>query len=156
MQQEAILLPTTIAENIAYGRAGAKREEIEAAARAANAAEFIVRLPKGYETVVGEGAARLSVGERQRLNLARAFLKNAPIVLLDEPTSALDVENEELVLESLRDLMKGRTTIVVAHRLATIRKVDWIFVLAGGRLVDEGKPEELLGREGYYRRMNLK
>jgi ABC-type multidrug transport system fused ATPase/permease subunit len=156
VQQEAVLLPTTIAENISYGRAGATRAEIETAARAANAAQFIERLPQGYDTIVGEAAARLSVGERQRINLARAFLKNAPILLLDEPTSALDVENEELVLASLRELMRGRTTLIVAHRLATIRHVDWIFVLDQGRIVEQGKPEELLKREGYYARMNLK
>lgn len=156
VQQEALLLPATIAENIAYGRPDATRSEIEAAARAANAAPFIERLPNAYDTIVGEAAARLSVGERQRVNLARAFLKNAPIVLLDEPTSALDVENEELVLASLRELMRGRTTIIVAHRLATIRNVDRIFVLENGRLVEEGVPDELLKRESYYARMNLK
>jgi ATP-binding cassette subfamily B protein/subfamily B ATP-binding cassette protein MsbA len=156
VQQEAMLLPTTIAENIGYGRAGATRAEIETAARGANAASFIERLPQGYETIVGEGAARLSVGEKQRLNLARAFLKDAPILLLDEPTSSLDVENEELVIQSLRQLMRGRTTLIVAHRLATIRDVDRIFVLDRGRIVESGTPEELLLREGYYARMNLK
>jgi ABC-type multidrug transport system fused ATPase/permease subunit len=156
VQQEAILLPTSVAENIGYGRAGATRVEIEEAARAANAASFIERLPQGYDTIVGEGAARLSVGEKQRLNLARAFLKDAPILLLDEPTSSLDVENEELVIESLRKLMRGRTTLIVAHRLATIRGVDRVFVLDRGRIVEEGTPEELLSREGYYARMNLK
>jgi ABC-type multidrug transport system fused ATPase/permease subunit len=156
VQQEAILLPATVAENIGYGRAGATRAEIEAAARAANAASFVERLPQGYDTVVGEGAARLSVGEKQRLNLARAFLKDAPILLLDEPTSSLDVENEELVIESLRQLMRGRTTLIVAHRLATVRGVDRIFVLDGGKIAEEGRPDELLLREGYYARMNLK
>jgi ABC-type multidrug transport system fused ATPase/permease subunit len=156
VQQEAILLPTTVAENISYGRAEATRAEIEAAARAANAASFIERLPQGYDTIVGEGAARLSVGEKQRLNLARAFLKDAPIVLLDEPTSSLDVENEELVIQSLRELMRGRTTLIVAHRLATIRGVDRIFVLDAGRIVEQGAPEELLSGAGYYARMNLK
>jgi ABC-type multidrug transport system fused ATPase/permease subunit len=156
VQQEAILLPTTVAENIGYGRANATREEIKAAARAANAHAFIESLPKGYDTIVGEGAARLSVGEKQRLNLARAFLKDAPILLLDEPTSSLDVENEELVIRSLRDLMRGRTTLIVAHRLATIRGVDRIFVLDRGRIVEQGTPDELLSGEGYYARMNLK
>lgn len=156
VQQEPILLPTTVAENIGYGRAGASHAEIEAAARAANADTFIQRLPQGYDTIVGEGAARLSVGEKQRLSLARAFLKNAPILLLDEPTSSLDVETEQLVVESLRELMRDRTTLIVAHRLATIRHVDRIVVLDGGRIVEEGKPDELLAREGYYARMNLK
>jgi ATP-binding cassette subfamily B protein/subfamily B ATP-binding cassette protein MsbA len=156
VQQEAILLPASVAENIGYGRVGATRTEIEAAARAANADSFIERLPQGYDTIVGEGAARLSVGEKQRLNLARAFLKDAPILLLDEPTSSLDVENEELVIESLRKLMRGRTTLIVAHRLATIRGVDRIFVLDGGKIVEDGTPEELLSRQSYYARMNLK
>ena len=156
VQQEAILLPTTVAENIGYGRSGATRAEIEAAARAANAASFIERLPQGYDTIVGEGAARLSVGEKQRLNLARAFLKDAPILLLDEPTSSLDVETEELVIQSLRELMRGRTTLIVAHRLATIRGMDRIFVLDHGKIMEEGTPEELLSHDGYYARMNLK
>ncbi|HKX63570.1 MAG TPA: ABC transporter ATP-binding protein, partial [Verrucomicrobiae bacterium] len=118
--QEPILLPVSIAENIAYGKPRASRREIEAAALAANADAFITRLPNGYLTIVGEGGTRLSVGERQRLNLARAFLKDAPILLLDEPTSALDVESEEAVVNSLHELMKGRTTLIVAHRLSTI------------------------------------
>ena len=156
VQQEAILLPATVAENIRYARANATLDELREAAIAANAHSFIERLPQGYDTIVGESAARLSVGERQRLNLARAFLKDAPILLLDEPTSALDVENEELVLQSLHRLMAGRTTLIVAHRLATIRDVDHIFVLDRGRLVEQGKPFELLSRQGYYARMNLK
>lgn len=154
--QESLLLPTTIAENIGYGRNGASREEIEAAARAASAHEFIQRLPQGYDTVVGDGAARLSVGEKQRLNLARAFLKNAPILLLDEPTSALDAESEELVLASLRRLMKGRTTLMVAHRLATIREVDRVVVLNGGAVAEVGTPAELQARGGYFARVNAR
>lgn len=152
--QESLLLPTTIAENIGYGRAGATRDEIEAAAAAANAHEFIRRLPQGYDTVVGDGAARLSVGEKQRLNLARAFLKDAPILLLDEPTSALDAESEGLVLASLRRLMKGRTTLMVAHRLATIREVDRIVVLNAGEVMEVGTAAELLARGGYFSRVN--
>ncbi len=154
--QESLLLPTTIAENIGYGRNGASREEIEAAARAASAHEFIQRLPQGYDTVVGDGAARLSVGEKQRLNLARAFLKDAPILLLDEPTSALDAESEELVLASLRRLMKGRTTLMVAHRLATIREVDRVVVLNGGAVAEVGTPAELQARGGYFARVNAR
>ncbi len=156
VQQEPILLPASIAENIGYGRKSASRSEIEAAAEAASAHSFITRLPRGYETVVGDGAARLSVGERQRLNLARAFLKNAPILLLDEPTSSLDIENEEMVLKSLRQLMRGRTTLIVAHRLSTIQAVDRILVLDRGRLVEKGTPAELLAKPGYYSRMNSK
>ncbi len=152
--QESLLLPTTIAENIGYGRAGATRAEIEAAASAANAHEFIRRLPQGYDTVVGDGAARLSVGEKQRLNLARAFLKDAPILLLDEPTSALDAESEGLVLASLRRLMKGRTTLMVAHRLATIREVDRIVVLNAGEVMEVGTAAELLAKGGYFSRVN--
>ncbi|MBI3879922.1 MAG: ABC transporter ATP-binding protein [Verrucomicrobia bacterium] len=151
--QEPILLPTTIAENIACGKPGATRDDIEAAARAANADAFIRKLPQGYDTQVGEGAARLSVGEKQRLNLARAFLKDAPILLLDEPTSALDAESEALVVASLNDLMKGRTVLMVAHRLSTIRRVTKIIVLENGRLAEMGSHEELLARGGYYTRV---
>ncbi|MFM8471740.1 MAG: ABC transporter ATP-binding protein [Limisphaerales bacterium] len=151
--QEPILLPTTIAENIAYGRPGATRAEIEAAAKAANAHGYIEKLPQKYDTVVGDGAARLSVGERQRLNLARAFLKDAPILLLDEPTSALDAESEALVVESLKRLMRGRTTLMVAHRLSTIRDVGQILVLEDGRLSESGSHDELVTKGGYYARV---
>ena len=152
--QEPLLLPGTVAENIGFGRSGATRAEIESAARAANAHEFIERLPKGYDTVVGEGAARLSVGEKQRVNLARAFLKDAPILLLDEPTSALDAESERMVVTTLEHLMRGRTTIMVAHRLSTIRAATRVLVLDQGQLVEFGTPEELLKQGGYFFKAN--
>lgn len=151
--QEPILLPASIAENIAYGKPRASRSEIETAARAANADKFIEKLPDGYNTIVGEGGTRLSVGERQRLNLARAFLKDAPILLLDEPTSALDADSEALVVASLFDLMKGRTTVMVAHRLSTISRVDKVIVLQEGKIIEEGSPAELKDRNGYYARV---
>lgn len=148
--QEPILLPVTIAENIAYGKPDATPAEIEAAARSAHAHDFIQKLPQRYETVVGEGAARLSVGEKQRLNLARAFLKNAPILLLDEPTSALDAESEALVVLSLERLMQGRTTLIVAHRLSTIRRASRILVMNQGKVCEIGTHEALSAQKGYY------
>jgi ABC-type multidrug transport system fused ATPase/permease subunit len=147
------MLATTLAENIAYGKSGATPPEIEAAARAANAHSFIEKLPQKYQTVVGEGAAQLSVGERQRISLARAFLKDAPILLLDEPTSALDPESETQVIASMFELMRGRTTLVVAHRSVTIRRVDRILVLEEGRLTESGSPTELLQKQGYFARL---
>jgi ATP-binding cassette subfamily B protein/subfamily B ATP-binding cassette protein MsbA len=151
--QEPIILPTTVAENISYGKPDATMEEIEAAARAARADELIEKLPDHYRTVIGDGGARLSVGEKQRINLARAFLKDAPILLMDEPTSALDVESEAQVVASLFELMRGRTTLMVAHRLTTIRRVDKILVVDGGRLTEMGAPEDLLVQQGYYARV---
>jgi ATP-binding cassette subfamily B protein/subfamily B ATP-binding cassette protein MsbA len=151
--QEPIILPATIAENISYGRPDAKQSEIEAAARAANAEEFICRLPLHYKTRVGEAGVRLSVGETQRLSLARAFLKNAPLLLMDEPTSALDVESEAQVAASFFELMRGRTTMMVAHRLSTIRRVNKILVIEDGQVSEFGTPEELLARRGYYARV---
>lgn len=151
--QEPILLPASIAENIAYGKPRASRGEIEAAARAARADQFIEKFPNGYNTIVGEGGTRLSVGERQRLNLARAFLKDAPILLLDEPTSALDSESEALIVSSLFNLMRGRTTLMVAHRLSTIARVDNVLVLQDGKMIEQGAPAELKQRQGYYARV---
>ncbi|HWN95387.1 MAG TPA: ABC transporter ATP-binding protein [Methylomirabilota bacterium] len=151
--QEPILLPATISENIAYGKPHANQQEIEAAARAANAHEFIAKLPQKYHTLVGEGAVRLSVGERQRINIARAFLKDAPILLLDEPTSALDADSEQQVVASIFELMRGRTTLMVAHRLSTIRRVDKVVVLENGCVTECGSPEELLMRGGYFARV---
>jgi ABC-type multidrug transport system fused ATPase/permease subunit len=153
--QESLLLPMTIAENIAYGRPNASRAEITAAAIAANAHDFILRLPQGYDTAVGEGSTRLSVGEKQRINLARAFLKDAPILLLDEPTSALDAASETEVISGLRQLMKGRTTIMVAHRLSTIRSVDRILEFRDGSLIDVGAPSKVFGEDGRYLRHRI-
>jgi ATP-binding cassette, subfamily B, bacterial len=134
--QEPILLTMTVAENIAFGRPHATLDAIKTAAQAANADGFIQKLPQGYETIVGEGAVRLSVGEKQRLNIARAFLKDAPILLMDEPTSALDAESEALVIASVEKLMQGRTTFIVAHRLSTIQRVEKILVLKEGGVAE--------------------
>jgi ATP-binding cassette subfamily B protein/subfamily B ATP-binding cassette protein MsbA len=150
--QEAFLFPISVSENIAYGRPEAAREEIVAAAKAANAHEFIERLPEGYETVLGERGATLSGGQRQRLSIARALLKDAPVLILDEPTSALDAETEGLVLEALGRLMTGRTTFIIAHRLSTIHNADRIAVLQDGAIVEVGSHHELIERkEAYFR-----
>ncbi|MGE0702987.1 MAG: ABC transporter ATP-binding protein [Vicinamibacterales bacterium] len=148
--QEAFLFPASIAENISVGRPGAAREAIEAAAKAANAHDFISRLPEGYDTVIGERGATLSGGERQRISIARAMLKNAPILILDEPTSALDAETEHAVVEALERLMRGRTTFIIAHRLSTIRKATSIVVLERGTVVEQGTHAQLLMRGGIY------
>jgi ABC-type multidrug transport system fused ATPase/permease subunit len=151
--QDPVLFSGTIADNLRYGRLDATREEIEAAARAAHAHDFISRLPKGYDTPVAEAGGSLSGGERQRLSVARAILKNAPILILDEPTSSLDAISEEIVFSALRRLRAGRTTIVIAHRLSTVRDADRILVLDGGRIAAEGGHEELLKASLLYRRM---
>jgi ATP-binding cassette subfamily B protein len=148
--QESLLFNDTIRNNIAYGRPGASWEEIEAAARAANAHEFIIRLPDGYDTVVGERGSRLSMGQRQRIAIARALLKDPPILILDEATSALDAESEALVQAALDRLVQGRTTFVIAHRLATVVHADRILVLKDGTIVESGRHEELCAAGGYY------
>jgi ATP-binding cassette subfamily B protein/subfamily B ATP-binding cassette protein MsbA len=152
--QESFLLPISVAANIAYGRPEASRAEIEAAARAANADEFIRRLPEGYDTVLGERGATLSGGQSQRLSIARALLRDAPILVLDEPTSALDAETEASFLSALERLMSGRTTFIIAHRLSTIRHADRIFVLENGRIVESGSHGELMSAGGPYQRMH--
>jgi ATP-binding cassette subfamily B protein/subfamily B ATP-binding cassette protein MsbA len=148
--QEPFLFPLSVAENIAYGRPGASRQEIEAAARAANAHAFIARLPCGFDTVIGERGATLSGGERQRLAIARALLRSAPILILDEPTSALDAGTESQLLEALERLMAGRTTFLIAHRLSTVRRADRILVLQDGRVTESGTHAQLLARGEFY------
>jgi ATP-binding cassette subfamily B protein len=150
--QEPIILPASVAENISYGKPGASAEEIAEAARAAHALGFIEKLPDKFQTRIGEGAARLSAGERQRINLARAFLKDAPIILMDEPTSALDGESEALIAESLQALLRGRTALMVAHRPATIAGFQRVLVLEEGRLTEFGAPAELRAKGGYFAR----
>jgi ATP-binding cassette, subfamily B, bacterial len=148
--QEPFLFPTTIAENIAFGRPEATRAEIERAAHSANAHRFISALPEGYNTVIGERGVTLSGGERQRISIARAMLKDAPILILDEPTSALDAETEHAIVVALERLMRGRTTFIVAHRLSTIRHATKIVVLERGQVVEQGSHAELLRRGGRY------
>jgi subfamily B ATP-binding cassette protein MsbA len=153
VSQETILLNDTVLANIAYGKRDCTLEQVQAAARAANAAEFIDRLPEGYRTVLGERGTRLSGGQRQRIAIARALLRDPPILILDEATSALDTESERLVQEAIDRLMQHRTVFVIAHRLATVQHADRIVVLAEGRIVERGSHDELLGRNGMYRRL---
>lgn len=151
--QDPLLLHGTVADNLRYGRLDATREEIEAAARAAHAHDFVERLPRGYDTEIAEAGGSLSGGERQRLSVARALLKDAPILILDEPTSALDALSEESVFAALKRLRAGRTTVVIAHRLSTVRDASRILVLDGGRIVAQGTHDELLESSLLYRRM---
>ncbi len=151
--QETVLFNDTVRNNIAYGQPHVPQKEVEAAARAALAHDFILALPSGYDTVIGERGVRLSGGERQRLAIARALLKNAPILILDEATSALDSESEALVQSALHNLMSGRTVFVIAHRLSTVRRADRIVVIENGTIADIGAHEELMTRLGTYRRL---
>jgi ATP-binding cassette subfamily B protein/subfamily B ATP-binding cassette protein MsbA len=148
--QDPFIFPITVAENISYGRPGATREEVIAAAKAANADDFVERMPDGYDTVIGEKGQTLSGGERQRLSIARAFLKDAPVLVLDEPTSALDARTEGMLLDALDRLMVGRITFIIAHRLSTIRRATRILVLDHGRIVEQGAHAELLAEGGLY------
>jgi ABC-type multidrug transport system fused ATPase/permease subunit len=148
--QEGMVLPTTVSENIAYGRPEATEAQIRAAAEQAGASGFIEKLPRGYETVIGESGSDLSVGQRQRIAIARALLTEAPILVLDEPTSALDAHHERKLVETLSGLKGGRTIVIVSHRLSTVAKCDRIVVMDGGRIVEEGTHGELVGRRGVY------
>jgi subfamily B ATP-binding cassette protein MsbA len=151
--QEPFLFDDTIRANIAYARPEASQAEIEAAARAAAAHDFITALPAGYDTAVGEAGARLSGGQRQRIAIARAFLKDAPILLLDEATSALDTESEAQVQAALKRLMAGRATLLIAHRLSTVRGADRIYVIDKGRVVESGDHDSLVRKRGLYARL---
>jgi len=154
VSQDTVLLNDTVHANIAFGSPEATRAQVEAAARAANAAEFIAGLPKGYDTVLGERGTRLSGGQRQRISIARALLRDPPILILDEATSSLDTESERLVQEAIDRLMRDRTVLVIAHRLATIRHADQILVLNEGRVVEHGAHAALIQRDGLYRRLH--
>ena len=151
--QDTLLFSTTVRENVAYGRPDATEEEIIEAARRAQADEFIRQLPQGYSSLIGERGGHLSVGQRQRIGIARAFLKNAPILLLDEPTSALDPSTEAAIMETIKELMRGRTTLIATHRLATIHNLDQIIVLDHGRIIEQGRGPELLTRGGVYAKL---
>jgi ABC-type multidrug transport system fused ATPase/permease subunit len=148
--QDTVLFRGTVGENIAFGRPGATQEEIVAAAKLANADEFIVRMPNGYDSCIGDRGLTLSGGQRQRIGIARAFIRNSPILILDEPTAALDAESEELVIEGLKRLMHGKTVIIIAHRLSTIRDADRILVIKDGVVAEDGTHAELLALDGVY------
>jgi subfamily B ATP-binding cassette protein MsbA len=151
--QETVLFNDTVRNNIAYGQPDVPLARVQEAAKAALAHDFIERLPNGYDTMIGEKGARLSGGERQRLAIARALLKNAPILILDEATSALDTESESLVQAALANLMQGRTVFVIAHRLSTVRRADRIVIIEDGQITEIGSHEELLQLSGTYKRL---
>jgi ATP-binding cassette, subfamily B, heavy metal transporter len=151
--QDTVLFNDTVLYNIAYGRAGATREEIEAAAKAAKIHDFVISLPQGYDTTVGERGLKLSGGEKQRVGIARTLLKNPPLLVLDEATSALDTQTERAIQESLREMGQGRSVITIAHRLSTIADADLIIVLEAGEIIEQGSHDALLARQGKYAQM---
>src|SRR6202030_1734111 len=151
--QDTVLLRGTVRDNIAFGRPDATEDQIVQAAKLANAHEFIVRMPQGYDSLVGDRGTTLSGGQRQRIGIARAPIRDNPVLILDEPTAALDAESEQLVIEALERLMQGRTVITIAHRLSTLRNADKIIVLKGGVVAEDGTHEELLDLNGIYARM---
>ena len=153
MPQDSTLFSGSALENIRYGRPDASDDEVKTAAKAAFAHDFIIALPEGYDTFLGERGVRLSGGQRQRIAIARAMLKNSPLLLLDEATSALDAESERMVQAALESAMKDRTTLVIAHRLATVQQADRILVLDHGKLVEQGTHHELVQRGGVYARL---
>jgi ABC-type multidrug transport system fused ATPase/permease subunit len=151
--QDTLLFSSSIRENIAYGREGATEEEVVEAATRAQAYDFIMAQPQGFDTPVGERGGHLSVGQRQRIGIARAFLKNAPILLLDEPTSALDPSTEKAIMETIAELMKGRTTLIITHRLSTVHHLGRVVLLEHGRIAEQGTGPQLLAAGGSYARL---
>ena len=151
--QRTYLFSDTIANNIRFGKPDASMEEVQAAAKKARCYDFIMALPEGFDTVIGEGGATLSGGERQRISIARAFLKDAPIILLDEATASLDVENETAIQEALSRLIKNKTVLIIAHRMRTVAGADQVVVLSGGIVAEQGSPAELYARKGLYAHM---